>query len=101
MPKVITLAACVSGLMVFVGLLGSLKDVDTRVYQELDDRLRTNYGFSATCDEHFTLSSDCRTSEVPEVLVWGDSFAMQVVPGILASKSDAKIIPASSDMATQ
>ena len=51
-----------------------------------------NYGLSVTCDGPFTLSSDCRTSEMPEILVWGDSFAMQLVPGIMASNPDAKII---------
>ena len=92
-------AAGVSVLMVAVGLAGYGKaDYDRRKLGEttnsraLDDRLRANYGLSSTCEETFTLSGECRTSEVPEILVWGDSFAMQLVPGILASKSEAKVI---------
>jgi len=51
-----------------------------------------NYGLSVTCDSSFTLSPDCRTSDAPEILVWGDSFAMQLVPGILASNPEARLI---------
>jgi len=51
-----------------------------------------NYGLSVTCDTSFTLSPDCRTSDSPEILVWGDSFAMQLVPGILASYPEAGLI---------
>jgi peptidoglycan/LPS O-acetylase OafA/YrhL len=53
---------------------------------------RYNYGLSAACDRTFTLAPECRTSNEPDILVWGDSFAMQVVPGILASNPDAKLI---------
>ncbi len=51
-----------------------------------------NYGLSAICDTSFTLSPACRTSDAPEILVWGDSFAMQLIPGILASQPDARLI---------
>jgi peptidoglycan/LPS O-acetylase OafA/YrhL len=51
-----------------------------------------NYGLNVTCDSSFTLSPDCRTSNAPEILVWGDSFAMQLVPGILASHPEARLI---------
>jgi peptidoglycan/LPS O-acetylase OafA/YrhL len=53
-----------------------------------------NYGFGLgkTCDGISALDPACRTSPEPEILVWGDSFAMQIVPGILASNPDAKII---------
>lgn len=85
--------------MVLVGLAGYGKAAldhrklgDTTGARGLEDRIRPNYGLSSTCEETFTLSVKCRTSEVPEILVWGDSFAMQLVPGILASKSEAKVI---------
>ncbi len=49
-------------------------------------------GLSNVCDNSFTLSPDCRTSDQPEIVVWGDSFAMHLVPAIMASNPDAKII---------
>ena len=92
-------AAGLSVLMVLVGLAGYGKaDLDHRKVgdttgsRDLEDRIRANYGLSSTCEGTLTLSVECRTSEVPEILVWGDSFAMQLVPGILASKSEAKVI---------
>jgi len=56
------------------------------------ERIRVNHGLSKTCEKSFTLHEDCRTSNQPEILVWGDSFAMHLTPGILSSNDDAKII---------
>ena len=56
------------------------------------ERLKPNHGLSNKCEGKFTLSSDCKTSETPEILVWGDSFSMHLVSGILASKPEAKLI---------
>ncbi|MEM9767100.1 MAG: acyltransferase family protein [Cyanobacteria bacterium P01_D01_bin.71] len=50
------------------------------------------FGLSPACDGALTLMPDCRTSEEPEILIWGDSFAMHLIPGILASNPEAKII---------
>ncbi len=41
-----------------------------------EERLGVNYGLSDECDGKFTLSSRCRTTERPTILLWGDSFAM-------------------------
>jgi len=60
--------------------------------ESIEEKLETNHGLSRTCVKKFTLSPECRTSDEPEILVWGDSFAMQLVPGIMASNPDAKII---------
>ncbi|MGP1386509.1 MAG: acyltransferase family protein [Thainema sp.] len=51
-----------------------------------------NYDFSMKCDGPLTWSADCRTSDEPEILIWGDSFAMHLVPGIMASNPNAQII---------
>ncbi|MDQ6952485.1 MAG: acyltransferase family protein [Mariprofundaceae bacterium] len=59
---------------------------------DLEEKVNANHGLSGTCDDGFTLSPDCRTSDAPEIVVWGDSYAMHLVKGILASNPDAKII---------
>ena len=56
------------------------------------DVLSANYGLSPTCEDSFTLSTDCRTNDSPQVLVWGDSFAMHLVDGIIASNPDVSLI---------
>ncbi len=48
------------------------------------DVRQTNFGFGVACefDEKFRPIRECRNSERPEMLVWGDSFAMHLVPGL-------------------
>lgn len=59
---------------------------------KIESKLLPNYGLSRVCDKTFTLSEKCRTSEEPEVLLWGDSFAMHLLQGIVESKPDVSII---------
>lgn len=44
-----------------------------------------NFGFAPACDykKPFFWNESCSNSEKPDVLVWGDSYAMHLVPGIL------------------
>jgi hypothetical protein len=52
----------------------------------VDDRLAVNHGLHFRCEGAFNPADDCHTSTSPEVLLWGDSFAMHLAPGILASE---------------
>lgn len=58
--------------------------VSPRDYAELT---RPNYGLNAACDQRgeFVSKAVCRNGENPKVLVWGDSFAMHVVPALTVS----------------
>jgi peptidoglycan/LPS O-acetylase OafA/YrhL len=71
------------------GLHSMSADIDAT---ELTARMRENRGLSEICEDKFTLADECRTADEPEILVWGDSYAMQIIPGILAAKPKAKII---------
>lgn len=51
----------------------------------IEARLATNYGLGIACEGSFTLDPSCRTSERPEVLLWGDSYAMHLAPAILSA----------------
>lgn len=48
---------------------------------------RPNDGFAAACafETDFSPIADCRNSDQPRVLVWGDSYAMHLVSGVVAS----------------
>lgn len=48
---------------------------------------RPNFGLDRACEVtgQFTVQATCRTGERPQLLVWGDSFAEHIVPGIVAS----------------
>ena len=57
----------------------------------LEERISINHGISSTCEGEFTLSNDCATSNTPEVLLWGDSFAMHLYQGINASADTIRL----------
>lgn len=57
----------------------------------LDHRLRSNHGLAKKCLS-FPVKEKCKTGDAPEILVWGDSYAMHLVPGILSSNPEAKIV---------
>ncbi len=56
------------------------------------DHLEGNRGLSHHCEGEFTTRPECRTHAQPEILVWGDSFAMHLIDGILASNPEARLI---------
>jgi len=52
------------------------------------DNLRPNVGLHSDCDtKHFALPSNCRTSPHPQTVLWGDSYAMQLAPALVASET--------------
>lgn len=97
---VFTFAVIGSFVFIAIGFAGHITDgfngrstnTKDQTLQSIDDKRKVNYGLSETCDVSFTLSPECRTSDNPEILIWGDSYAMHLVQGIIASNPDAKII---------
>lgn len=61
-------------------------------YGVIADKIRVNHGLNKICDWKFTTDPECRTADNPEILVWGDSYAMHLVKGIISSKSDVRLI---------
>ncbi len=58
---------------------------------QIDDRLLPNYGLSMDCAREFNLSPKCQTAKNPRILLWGDSYAMHLARGIMASDPKASI----------
>ncbi|MEZ5906355.1 MAG: acyltransferase family protein [Geminicoccaceae bacterium] len=91
-------AATVSVLLLAVGATIELAKgfpgrqlADGQTLAELQARVRSNDGLGHDCGQTLPLEAECRTSEAPEILVWGDSFAMHLTNGILADAPDAAI----------
>lgn len=91
----------IAGSIIFgsIGLTGHITsgfngyEFKNQLTQEaIETKWKINHGLSKACEGSFTLSTECRTSNEPEILIWGDSYAMHLVQGILASNPDAKII---------
>jgi peptidoglycan/LPS O-acetylase OafA/YrhL len=58
----------------------------------LEEKRRVNYGLNIKCDDFATIFTECSTDNMPEVLIWGDSYAMHLVDGIVKSTPDPKVI---------
>ena len=92
--KVFALSGLVSATFLSVGLAGHLAEgfkwrpAGDLTMGELDHRVSSNRGLNKRCGSGFSISADCYTSTRPNVLVWGDSYAMHLVAGILASEPD-------------
>lgn len=59
----------------------------TSATQSAPDARRPNHGFSVGCDqwERWVDKPECRNTERPGWAVWGDSYAMHLVPGLAAT----------------
>ena len=84
-------------LFVCFGLFGYL--TDGKFYgringsiSDLDLRVKVNYGLSIDCARGNNVSSNCSTSDKPEVLLWGDSYAMHLAQGFLASNPSIGLV---------
>lgn len=94
-------AAILSILIIGIGTLGNTYDGfanRTTAYgvsfaeSNINNRIQVNYGLNKACENISPSPENCRTHDKPEILLWGDSFAMHLAQGILASNPDARII---------
>ena len=61
-------------------------------FRTLQHKIQNNFGLSNSCEGKSTSSPECQTGNNPEILVWGDSYAVHLVHGIMASNPQAEII---------
>lgn len=96
--RVYMLAGVASVFFVGFGLFGVLTQGSFHARPQLekvvglDARMRINHGLGPDCEGGYTESPRCRTGEQPEVLVWGDSYAMHLVPGLRSSKEGLQLV---------
>jgi peptidoglycan/LPS O-acetylase OafA/YrhL len=59
-----------------------------------------NFGFGIECDHDgtFVPMPKCQTADNPKLLVWGDSYAMQIVAGIAATAGDSPVAQATKSV---
>lgn len=97
--RVVFLSAAVCSLLfIAIGLIGyTLEGKVGKVasdgrYADLTYRLRANFGLDRACDSKVLDTEECKTANEPEVLLWGDSYAMHLAQGFLASNGSIKIM---------
>ena len=85
------------GLFMIMGFLGHTKEgfpdryENNAIFLAAQEKLVGNYGISRQCEKKFVVGGECATSAKPEILVWGDSYAMHLVPGILSSNKNVRL----------
>lgn len=87
--------AVVSVLVLAVSFLGSRTSVNesrsslaTGIrFVDLTDRIEVNRGLDDSCNKFVGNLAACSTGENPEVLLWGDSYAMHLASGLKASET--------------
>lgn len=98
---IFTMTVLGSAFFISIGVLGIKTNLlsggvsdNSKYDQKLTNRLRGNAGISIKCEKSFSNEKDCNTSETPEIMLWGDSFAMHLATGILASNPNVKMTQA-------
>lgn len=63
---------------------------------EMVSKRRGNTGLGDSCvsNRSFKFSRECATSAAPTILVWGDSYAMHLIPGIVQERGSEQIVQA-------
>jgi peptidoglycan/LPS O-acetylase OafA/YrhL len=91
-PFVIAFVLAAVGIM---GLTLTLKETytDAKLYKEIR---RANVGLGDVCEQNddYKAFEQCQTGGKPEILVWGDSHAMHLVPGVVAVAGERGVLQA-------
>ncbi len=98
--RIFTFGLIASVFFICIGLIGHLTDGYIyrshlkKRFEIIEVRFQFNQGLSPACNAVFSESPKCRTNDNPEVILWGDSFAMHLMDGFLASKPTLNVIQA-------
>lgn len=84
--SVVVLAVSFAGTRVSVNDSRSYPNTGIK-YSSVAERTKANRGLSDSCRKFVGALPACETTATPEVLVWGDSHAMQIVPALQASET--------------
>jgi peptidoglycan/LPS O-acetylase OafA/YrhL len=96
--KVFNFAVVGSLVFAVIGLVGHIENgFDKRVVSsgmlmtDIEEKLTVFHSISIDCMNEYTLTPECRTSDEPEIVVLGDSYARNLVQGILSSNPQSKV----------
>ncbi|WP_313193447.1 acyltransferase family protein [Shinella zoogloeoides] len=64
----------------------------TPALESMETRMRPNYGIGDGCANANPVPEKCSTSNQPDLLLWGDSFAMHLADSLLGANPHAKIV---------
>lgn len=98
---VFQLTISISSIIALIGLIGANTNLlsntrasNSKFDEQLTYRLRGNYGLNKECEKTFNDNPSCQLGSDPEIILWGDSFAMHLTKGIIASNHKVEMIQA-------
>jgi peptidoglycan/LPS O-acetylase OafA/YrhL len=87
-------AICLTPIVILA--LPTIRLAGSTGQQDWAEIRRTNFGFDEKCNQNkkttFLFLGECRSNDHPQIAVWGDSFAMHLVPGLKATDPGLGII---------
>ena len=92
--SVFAASGAVGAVFVALGLTGHVGNGfgwHKRWIATFDERVMVNHGLHTDCEGAFGDSRNCFTSITPNVLLWGDSYAMHLAQGIIASEDNVAL----------
>lgn len=94
--QIVGLGVTIPGCFIILAITGINTNFLNRFYdknyQEVVNRMHFNYGLSEYCDSESIIYGPCQTNPSPEILLWGDSYAMHVAGMITASNPGVKML---------
>jgi peptidoglycan/LPS O-acetylase OafA/YrhL len=96
-PRLIGGTVLASALIVLIPFRPLVADRRSAHFAELRS---ANFGLAKSCQHvrSFTSTPACRTADAPQILVWGDSYAMHLVAGIVKTSGGAGVEQATAHM---
>ena len=83
---------CASAVILMVGSYGFLSEgAVLGMNSKIDNVLGNNYGLASNCPPN-KIDGTCQFGDEPEMVIWGDSFAMHIIDGIIESKPKVSLI---------
>lgn len=93
--QIFIFAGASSAALILMGIILSSNDgfanrpaTSNMAFSDLDAMLAPNHGLSPSCEHQFTLTEECSTSQSPQMILWGDSYAMHLAPALASSETN-------------
>lgn len=84
----VTIAA--TSILLVIPITSAYNLIDSE--DEYAHKRRINYGLGVKCDGSFdengNLKNACLSANAPKIVVWGDSYAMHLIPGLLVKNNN-------------
>lgn len=93
LPTYAAPAAFITAVLLVAAAAGMYRIGDSADQADYSHIRRANLGLHVSCDfsDTFTPKPECQTSAAPRILIWGDSYAMHLLDGLVATTDEGLV----------